>query len=133
VAIDVTLYRMGGEHVFDGEYVDLEKIESADLRILLNATGRSQFELIEEVRERLGIDAALVDLLEDHLCNGWDLLLPEEIGALTSALLLSDEVERDDVGEIRDVGRVYWNPDYAVCDEIEELREKHMVVFRGVA
>jgi len=131
-AIAATLLPMGSEHVCPGEYVDLGKTENRDLEILLNSTGRREFAVIEEVRERLGIDAALVELLEDHFCNGWELVRPEEIGGLTSALLLSDEVDRDDVGEIRAVGRVYWNPDYAVCDEIEELREKQAVLFRGV-
>lgn len=124
---------MGGQDTFHGQYVDLEKTGSGDLRILLNATGRTEFELIGEIREKLGIDAALVELLEDHLCNGWELLRPEEIGALTSALLFSDEVDRDDFGEVRAVGRVFWNPDYAVCDEVEQLRDKHVVVFQGVA
>ena len=132
VAIAATLFAMGREYVSFGGHVDLRKTENGDLQILLNATGRRELELIEKVRERLGIDAALVELLEDHLCNGWELVRPEEIGALTSALLLSDEVDRDEVGEIRAVGRVYWNPDYAVCDEVEQLREKHAVLFRGV-
>jgi len=124
---------MGTEHTCPGQYVDLKKTEGGDLQIVLNPTGRIEFALIEELRERLGIDAALVELLEDHLCNGWEAVRPEEVGALTSALLLCDEVDRDEAGEIRDVGRVYWNPDYAVCDEIEELRDKHQVLFRGVA
>jgi len=123
---------MERKHVFVGEYVDLRKTENGDLQIRLNDTGRRDLAEFEGVRERLGIDAALVELLEDHLCNGWELVRPEEVGALTSALLLSDEVDRDDLGDIRGVGCVYWDPDYAVCDEVESLREKQVVVFQGV-
>ena len=76
-----------------------------------------------------GTDYILADLLEDHLANGWEMVPPEDIGALTSAPILSDEVERDDFGKITKVGRVYWFPDYAVTCELEELLEKGEVFF----
>jgi hypothetical protein len=123
---------MPTENTSCGFYVDLEKTDERHLEIVLNANGREEFETIEEMRSAHGIDAALETLLEDHLGNGWEMVPPEDIGALTSAPILSDEVERDQEGGIADVGRVYWYPEYQVCDEIEELRRKHVVVFRGV-
>jgi hypothetical protein len=33
---------------------------------------------------------------------------------------------------ITEVGRVYWYPDYQVCDEIEEIRAHLVLVFQGV-
>ena len=115
-----------------GFYADLRKTEEGHLEIVLNESGREEFETIEEMRIAHGIDAALETLLEDHLGNGWEIMPPEDIGALTSAPILSDKVERDDEGEITGVGQVYWYPEYQVCDEIEELRKKQVVVFRGV-
>jgi len=115
-----------------GFYVDLKKTDEGDLAIVLSETGREEFETIEEMRSAHGIDAALETLLEDHLGNGWEMVAPKEIGALTSSPILSDEVERDQEGELADVGRVFWYPEYQVCDEIEELRKRLVVVFRGV-
>ena len=116
-----------------GFYVDLEKTEDGDLRIVLNDSGRASIAEIVEERDRYGIDAALYALLEDHLGNGWEMVPPEDIGALTSAPILSDEVVRDEEGSVVEVGRVFWYPDYQVRDEIEEPRMKMAVVFQGVA
>jgi hypothetical protein len=84
-----------------------------------------------EERDAHGINAALCALLGDHLCNGWEMVPPEDIGALTAAPILSDEIVRDDEGRLTEAGRVYWYPDYAVRDEIEELRRDLVLVFQG--
>ena len=123
---------MNAEKTSYGFYVDLAKTDDGDLAIVLTRDGREEFERIEEMRSEHGVNTALETLLEDHLGNGWELVPPEDIGALTSAPILSDEIERDDDGEITEVGRVYWYPDYQVRDEIEVLRERLVVVFHGV-
>lgn len=114
-----------------GTYIDLEKMPNGTLRISLTDEGRQTLDEFERIRERFGIDAAIRELLEDHLCGVWDEVFPEEIGALTSAMLLTDDVERDEKGQITRIGRVYWNPCYAVMDEIHELRARSCVVFHG--
>jgi hypothetical protein len=78
-----------------------------------------------------GTVCLLADLLEDHLANGWEFLLPEEVGALTAAPILSDNAMRDDSGKLVSVGvgDVYWFPDYAVRSELDELYEKGEVLF----
>jgi len=116
-----------------GFYVDLRKTEEGDLEILLTGEGQANFDTVQEERDAHGIHAALWTLLEDHLGSGWEMVPPEDIGALTAAPILSDEIERDEGGRVVEAGRVYWFPDYAVRDEIEELREKLMIVFQGVA
>ena len=58
---------------------------------------------------------------------------PEDIGALTAASILSDDILRDDQGQVVEVGRVSWYPDHAVRDEIEEIRTKLVIVFSGVS
>jgi hypothetical protein len=117
--------------IYRGRFVDLEKTPEANLRIV-RTVGRRLFRDIQNVRKWLGIDAALRVLLDDHLASGWDEIRPEEIGALTSALLISDEAERNNDGDLTNVGRVYWNPRYQVDDEIEDLRRRGDVLFRGV-
>ena len=115
-----------------GFYVDLQKNDDSNLEILLNENGRSNFDTIQKVRDAQGINEALYALLEDHLCNGWEMVPPEDIGALTAAPILSDEIVRDDNGRVVEAGHVYWYPDYAVLDEIEELRDKLRLLFQGV-
>jgi hypothetical protein len=115
-----------------GFYVDLQKNDAGDLEIVLNERGQTNFDKIQELRDAYGINEALNALLEDHLCNGWEMVQPEDIGALTSAPILSDEIVRDDNGRVVEAGRVYWYPDYAVRDEIEELRDKLLLLFQGV-
>lgn len=117
----------------NGYYVDLQKTERGDLQIVLTDSGRAQFETIVEERDANGINAALFALLEDHLCNGWEMVPPEDLGALTAAPILSDEIVRDEQGRLVEAGRVYWYPDYAVRDEIDEIRTKSAIVFQGVA
>ena len=113
-----------------GRFVNLEKVDG-DLRILLNNNGQRIFAEIEAIRDRLGTDAAIRILLAEYFKRNWDQIKPEEIGALTSALIISDETHRDSAGKLVRVGRVYWNPQYQVEDEIEELRHAGAVIFRG--
>jgi len=115
-----------------GFYVDLEKAPDGNLHIHLNRRGRRHFADIREQRDAYGIHAALCALLEDHLCSGWEMVPPEDLGALTSAPILSDEISRDEEGRITEAGRVYWYPEYQVCDEIEEIRANLVLVFQGV-
>jgi hypothetical protein len=116
-----------------GFYVDLEKAGDGNLHIRLTRNGRRNFRDIRGEQDRFGTHAALCALLEDHLCSGWEMVPPEDLGALTSAPILSDEITRDDNGCVTEAGRVYWYPEYQVRDEIEELRSRFEVVFEGVS
>jgi len=117
-----------GSVIERGPYVDLQKASNGTLKTSLTGDGRHALGRFEQIRDQHGIDAAFRELLEDHLCNGWEEILPEEIGALTSAMLLSDDVQRDDDGRITRIGRIYFNPGYQVMGEIRELRERSCVV-----
>ena len=98
-----------------GFYVDLCKTRDGDLEIRLNRTGRRNFREIREQRDAFGIKAALCALLEDHLAGSWEMVPPEDIGALTAAPILSDEIVRDDEGRVTEAGRVYWYPGMPGC------------------
>ena len=111
-------------------YIEIEKTEDG-IKLVLTKEGREE---LEERRDEDGnydkpTDSILYDMLEDHLCNGWEMIAPEDIGAMTSAPILSDEVERDDNGGITALGAVYWFPDYAVSCELDELLVNGEVVF----
>jgi hypothetical protein len=75
----------------------------------------------------------LHDLLEEHLTEPrwtWDLVPPEQLGALTSAPIICYGARfDDDLEELLDPGRVFWFPSYMVVDELAELLEHGYVVF----
>lgn len=67
--------------------------------------------------------------LEYHICNGWELVRPEEIGALTgdANTLLTDTAERNEYGELTACETVWFDNMYAVRDPVEELLAKGYV------
>ena len=113
--------------------VEFEKHDNF-LRIKLLPAGK---DFLDEQRDNQGWKRGtlyiLLDLIEFQLCNGWDEIKPEDIGALTSAPILSDNADFDDEGNLRNVESLYWFPDYAVSCEIEELLAEGHVDFPKAA
>jgi hypothetical protein len=112
-------------------FISLEK-RDGDLFVTLTPSGR---ERVAELRVGGKGDREIeLDLLEYHLCNGWEEVRSEEVGALTDAMLLTDDAERDDHGNLTAVGRVYWNPDYQVVGDLhlEALERGEVARWRGV-
>jgi len=111
-----------------GAYVVLEETPEGNLKMSLTEDGRRE---AEEVRGRPEEDA-LADLLEDHFGAGWEWVAPEEIGALTSAMILTNDAVRDEQGELVRLDRVYWDPQYQVRSTVEGLIDDGEVVWQGV-
>ena len=112
-------------------FLALLKTRDGNLKMVLTPDGKSEVaEMLQD--DSRGTDAQLLDLLEYELCNGWSLVLPEEIGALTSAILLSDDVVRSDTGELEACAKVYIFDQYQVISPIQELHDKGYMVWRGV-
>ena len=100
------------------------------LKIKLNESGYQELRNWRDDQGWLrGTLSIFHDLIEDHLCNGWEIIHPEEIGALTSAPILSKEGERDNNGKLLKIGKVYWFPAYEVVCEVEELLANGEVFF----
>jgi hypothetical protein len=99
-------------------YVKLAE-ETSSLHIRLTEAG---FQELQSQRDDMGWKRGtlyiLLDLLEDWLCNGWEWVKPEDIGALTSAPILRSPR-----------GTLYWFPAYAITCEIEEMLANGEVVF----
>lgn len=114
-------------------YTEFQKLENGDLKIILTTEGR------EYLKEN-GLDGCpdknsqqlFLDVIEYQLCNGWEFVRPEEIGALTSANIISDNVERDDHNNIISVDKVYAFMDYQIKLEVEELYNNGFCIFEGV-
>jgi hypothetical protein len=103
-------------------YTELTKTEDGNLLITLTDEGREKIQDAESVLE----------LLEWHLCNGWSHLFPENIGALTDCdLIISDDAEQNDDGDMTHVGRFYWHEAYQVEDPLETLRNTGTFTLTG--
>jgi len=103
--------------VYNYRYVTLTEVPNG-LVITLTPEGREEIDLTHDAPGEWQV----ISMLEEPLCNGWDLLPAEEIGALTSTqLILSNDVLRDDNGYIMAVGEVYWHANYQVQDPWEAL------------
>ena len=115
----------------NGRLVDFAKDGDGNLLITLTNAGREELSAIIEFRDQQGIDSAFLELIEYQLSNGWELIRPEEVGALTSSVILMDDADRDDTGALVRCGRVYWHPNYAVEDPIESLRTTGRFLMTG--
>jgi len=115
-----------------GSYVTLEK-NAHKLVIRLTQMGRDF--LVKENLElstgelSRGSDEVFCELLEDFFQNGWSWVLPEQVGALTSAPIVSDEISYDDNGDIDHIGVIWWFPEYETRCPVRELIENGEVVF----
>lgn len=110
-------------------YVDLDILPNGNLKIMLTDDGREELKDLKSRQNPLGTDDILHRLLEYHINNGWEFIPPEEVGAMTSSPILSNDVSRDDDGELTAIGNVWWHPNYMVINEIDELEEKGFVIF----
>ena len=85
-------------------------------RLIIEPVDRDHF--LEEIHDwencsSLESDIELLremDGIFSPCCNGWDIIPPEEVGALVSddTILLSQEKEEDDQGNIVSLGKLYY-------------------------
>lgn len=79
--------------------------------------------------EALSPESLLWDALEHNLANGWSRVLPEQIGALTDAPIISDEVEYDDHGDVVSVGKIYAYMAYQITSPLLKIVDNGYVDF----
>jgi len=111
------------------KYVEFIKEPDKLIIKLLNAGHEFLSEQRDEMGWKRGTYYIFRDLIEWQLCNGWEMVPPEDIAALTSAPILSDEVTRDDHGKLLTIGAAYWSPEYQVACAIGDLLTNGSVVF----
>lgn len=110
-----------------GRYLNLEEVKGG-LKVTLTPEGYEELE--GQDWENQDTDILFTDLFEDYWTNGWTMLQPEQIGALTSCgLITSPDVEMDDDGEVVSADTVYWHERYQVEDPIAELLSKKGYLF----
>ena len=106
-----------------GKYTEFEKQANGNMRIVLLKGARDDVQEIAS-REDIDADSRLAETIEWQLANGWSLVRPEDVGALTEAPIISEEIDDDDQGNVLKVGTVYWYPEYDVRDPVAQLRDQ---------
>ncbi len=90
-------------------------------------------ELAKDLEEK-GEIALTYDFFEDLVSNsGWNHVSPEDIGALTEAPILGDDVNYDDHGNLEGTGNIYWYPNYQIRSYFEDLIEEGETFFERAA
>ena len=112
-----------------GSYVNFETDKDGDLVISLakGITKKARKEFMENTSE-CDADTRFMELIDDFLCNGWDWVNSEDIGALTEAPLLTNDIEMDDNGNIIRVGVIYKYEMYQIYDPVEEIFSEDKIV-----
>jgi hypothetical protein len=85
-----------------------------DLQIMATPEGKEEAAALMDKPT----DYALAEFLEEATANGWEWKAPEELGALTSAPIISSPA-----------GNVYWHQNYQVEDPIETLASGKVLSF----
>ena len=118
------------QEVEQGHYLDFKK-ENGNLHMIPTPEG---VEFAKEclAGEDTGSDNDILEMFEDHLTYAWELVLPEDINALTDSIILSDEVTRDGMDDIIKIEYVYWNPNYMLEFELDKWAAGKSVIYKGV-
>ena len=111
-----------------GGYLDLTILDDGKLKFSLTPEGKEEI-LDTPEDERDIYDRLFYNLMEDFCGNGWEFVDPEEIGALTDALILTDDCERDEEWNLIQIGRVWAYGMYAIHGYITPLLEDGEMVW----
>jgi len=69
-----------------------------------------------------------LDYIEPYWCNGYSIVRPEDIGALTDSLLISDSGQ-DDNGKYPDDMKVWYFNDYMLVSYMDALGSDEGITF----
>jgi hypothetical protein len=111
-------------------YTDQTIDENGDLVFTLTEDGRSELAYQIEFHPGISDENLFIAMIEDHLENGFQFVEPEEVGALTSSLLLTDG-HRDDDGEYEGDGSIWYFDRYMIDGYAETLANDGKIVFQN--
>ena len=115
-----------------GTFLVFEKMSDNTLKISLTELGKTEICDIA-AKSSLTDEHEFLALAEDLFANGWDIVMPEEIGALTDCLIITDDISRDDTtDEITDIGTIYsYIESYQIKGYLDDLQEFGEVIWMG--
>ena len=117
------------DHLYGINSISAKKLGNGDLEISV-----SDPEELAEIKAAVAAgdqsDQAMYDAFEHLIANGYMWVQPEDIGALTSAPILSDGGTKDDGSiDLSGGANVWWYPNYAVRSPMEDIAETGKTVF----
>lgn len=113
------------------KYTEFDILPGGNLRISLTEEGKQERDDIQSGKFYAGDYKRDIGYWTEYqLGNGWEFLRPEEIGALTDAPILAENVKRREDGEYIGVAWVFWYPDYAIRNPVDVLLRDGSVEFR---
>ena len=112
------------------KYTNFEILPEGNLKITLTKDGKTE---LVELKEKYGEndEAILTDLIEYQLGNGFHWVMPEDIGALTDSLIISDaiidgETTKDEMNDTK----IWWFPNYQVQSYIDGIENEGVIFTR---
>jgi hypothetical protein len=106
--------------------------ERGNLVVTLTPEGREEIADIREAHPEWSDNDIFIELTEHYWTNGWTIVSPADIGALINddCIILSEDVDYDDHGNLLGIGLLYWYPDYQLFSEVEVMLRDGFVVMQ---
>lgn len=109
------------------KYTNLEILPNGNLKVTLTEDGKNE---LPDLKEKYGEndEAIIIDLLEYNLCNGYSIVAPEHIGALTASLMIADSfIDEETTQEELDRINVWWFPNYMVQSYLDGIDSEGVI------
>lgn len=112
--------------------IKCEVLENGDLRLQADEETRAYIAECEETQ--FGYWNTMASLFEHYATNGgfehFDAGEADPFVGLSSAPCIAEGMDYPDEGGREIVGRLWWFPDYAVRDDLEELQRTGETIYR---
>lgn len=91
-------------------------------QLRLHVDKETQRQIAEDLKEGVDLPTIEQDILDSPLGNGLHTVAPEDVGALTDGLILTDNI--DDQGVPVEGAELWWDAQYQVKSFAEDIAEK---------
>ena len=116
----------------NGHYIRMEELSNGNLRLVMQKGMRKEYaEDIIERKEKLGINQAFIEMMEDFWTNGWYVDTADNAGHMSGTMLIADETTMDEAeGILFPCGKQWIDPNYAINDEVQLIYERGWYEFQ---
>ena len=104
-----------------------EILKNKNLKIMITEEERKELQEVVNCNDYEHTNDFFTEAIEDVLCNGLTWVSPEDVGALTDSLILSEGSHNDDGSFPQDVD-IWWFPEYQTVAPGEKLLENDFVI-----
>jgi hypothetical protein len=106
-------------------------LPNGDLKIMLEEhDDRDELQAMQERNDEHGFLAELLDYADWSTGGFLESVLPHQVGALTDAPLIAEDVEYDEEGKVLHTGWIWWFPSYETVSFAACLIATDSVIFK---